>query len=142
MQTSISLYQLAPWFNLLLKELPPFTPTDKAPVVKNTRNRIKWSEEDTLDYQELVGNNLSELRDRWLLPSSRNCISLLQKLTSDFLNFAAISTNQSVALASARTQKQAKMPKIIIKSMHILKRRLQSYKKNLEIEIIRRLLLL
>ena len=55
----------------------------EVPIVLNNRTKIRWSPENIPDYQRLVCRSLSDLKTRWAVPSSRSCVSLLIKMTSE-----------------------------------------------------------
>ena len=103
-----------------VKEFPTRT---QAPLVPNTRMKIIWNEDSIENYKNLIGNNLTELRKRWFLPSSKSCTSLLLQATSDLLLSASVSTNKSVSLSSSPKPKPHKIPNPIRKSMNRIKRK-------------------
>ena len=69
-----------------------------APRLSHQRQKIVWSSEGILDYQELVSSQLHGVRTRWLNPISKTSASILLKMTNAILNNAAIKTNKSVNL--------------------------------------------
>ena len=98
-----------------LAKNPPEVTTAKteATTVPNNKERIIWADEKLPLYQELIGQNLSDLRDRWLVPSSRTCVSILIKLTSEILASASSSSNKSISLSSKSSPKSSRVPKAI-----------------------------
>ena len=54
-----------------------------APTIENNRKKIIWSDQQIQEYQELLSDNLTCLRNRWLDPRSRTSVSLLLGLSSD-----------------------------------------------------------
>ena len=114
----------------LAKNPPEITPAmTEAPNVPNTRERIIWTDESLTQYQELIGQNLSELRIRWLVPSSRTCVSIMIKLTSDILASASSSSNKSISLSSKSSSKTLRIPRAIKSSQNTLLRRCKALKK-------------
>ena len=104
-------------------ELKPKQPQHHVPMVPNTRTKIIWSEESLIDYQMIIADNLTNLRNRWLQPSSKSSLSLLLQQTSEILCSAAESTNKSIKLSNTITKKSAKIPMRIKKSLKILKQK-------------------
>ena len=100
------------------------------PTVANTRMRVWWSTENIPTYQRLACQSLSDIRNRWAVPSSRSCVSLLIKLTSEILNSAATSSNSSTSLSMKVAQKSARIPRSIKTSLNLAKRKLH-FLKNL-----------
>ena len=86
------------------------------PTIDNNRVKIFWSDENIPHYQDLVSDNLTILRERWLSPGSRSSIGLLLEMTSCVLTSAAISSNRSLALSKDRSARSSKIPWIIRKS--------------------------
>ena len=114
----------------LPKSISPITPPPSdIPTVPNTRVRVKWSTENIPAYQNLVQQRLADIRNRWAVPSSRACVSILIKLSSDILNSAAISSNSSVSLSIENTKKSSRIPRVIKTALNLAKRRLQQLKK-------------
>ena len=74
-------------FNLPMIPVEAPTTKFKATTVPNEIKRIIWAEESLSDYCALVATNLTDLRDRWSLPSSRSCVSMLLQLTSEIHQF-------------------------------------------------------
>ena len=101
----------------------------EVPIVLNNRTKIRWSPENIPDYQRLVCRSLSDLKTRWAVPSSRSCVSLLIKMTSEILSSAAVSTNSSTALSLKSAPKSSRVPRAIKNSLNLAKRRLKQVKK-------------
>ena len=99
--------------------------TVEAPEIPNTRMKILWNHESLPMYKELVSENLNCLRNRWLEPSSKTCVSVLLEVTSRILSSAASTTNKSLSLANASTPVSKKTPRVIQKSRNYLRRKLQ-----------------
>ena len=77
----------------------------QAPRIPNERLKIVWDDEGIEEYESLVGNSLTSLRDQWGDPTSRSAISVLLASTYSCLSFAASSTNQSIELGTKKTPK-------------------------------------
>ena len=107
---------------------PP--PTFEAPEIPNTRKKILWNQESLIKYRQIVGDNLANLRSRWLEPSSKTCVSILLQATSEILGSAAASTNKSVSLANVSQLKSTKTPRAIRNSRNYLKRKLRLCRNN------------
>ena len=69
-----------------------------APKVENDRIKIIWDEDCTEQYQELIGENLSRLRETWSNFSSPAAVSILLKSTNDVLSTAASASNKVIKL--------------------------------------------
>ena len=110
-------------FQLPHSTVPVPPPRVEAPIVPNKRVKIIWNNESLEEYQNIVENNLTDLRKRWLDPSSKSCTSMLLQATSDILLSASISTNKSVSLSSPVQAKPQKIPHLIRKSMNRIKRK-------------------
>ena len=91
----------------LAEHLPNCEPV---PQMENNRVKIIWHDEAIAEYRKLISSNLSNLRKRWLNPSSRSSISLLLQLTSEILSSAAVSSNKSIALSQPRVKRSTKVP--------------------------------
>ena len=50
-----------------------------APKVPNIRVKTLWSEEGKQKYEQLIGNFLPELQQRWLSPPTKSSLSILLK---------------------------------------------------------------
>ena len=83
-----------------------------APKVANDRVKIVWEEESIPQYQYLIADNLSKLRDRWANASSPACISILLSCTNDILSSAAKASNKFVNLGKLVTQKPVDHPEV------------------------------
>ena len=81
-----------------------------APRINHHRYRIDWSEEGINNYEQLVGPQLSRIRQRWLNPSSKSSISVLLATTNNILSKAAIQTNKAIDLNSINNLKSKKKP--------------------------------
>ena len=115
-------------FILQQKPLQNPPPKTQAPVIENVRKKVIWSPEALTDYQELIGDNLSNLRRRWLQPASRTSVSILLQSTSEILCLAAAATNKSLKLSETKTIKSKTVPKPIKRSLNYLKRKRNSIK--------------
>ena len=91
-----------------------------APRVENTRQKIHWSREGTIQYEEITSKLLPELRNRWLLSSSQASISILIQSTNFLLSHVAAVTNRAVSLSSSFSPKSEKIPRQIRKSANNL----------------------
>ena len=116
-------------FSLPLTQIKESTNTFQAPEISNPRIKIIWNEESLPNYQELVGDNLLCLRERWHDPSSKTCVSILLQATSGILSSAASSTNRSVSLANASLPRSKRAPRSINISRHKLRRKLLKWRK-------------
>ena len=65
-----------------------------APRLDIQRSKITWSERGIEEYSSLVSSHLVRIRDRWLVPSSQVCMSILLKLTNIVMARAATITNE------------------------------------------------
>ena len=115
-------------FTLPLKpvKIPP--PSFQAPEIPNKRRKIYWNEDSLQSYQVLVSDSLSCIRKRWMEPSSKSCVAVLLRATSDLLSTAAAMTNKSVSLSKVSSPRSNRTPKAIKNSRNYLKRRLSIYK--------------
>ena len=102
------------------KSVPTMVPeVSRIPTVANTRMKVQWSSDNIPTYQSLACQSLSDLRNRWAVPSSRSCVSLLIRLTSEILNSAATSSNSSVSLSSKVALKSARIPRSVKTSLNL-----------------------
>ena len=60
-----------------------------APKIPNTRTKIIWDKEGISNYERLVGDNLTRLRDSWCDPDSPASMSILLSSTYSILSSAA-----------------------------------------------------
>ena len=81
------------------------------------------------DYKELLGDNLANLRKRWLQPSSKTCVSVLLQTTSEILCLAAESTNSTINLSERKPAKSVKVPAVITRSLKRIKLTWRSLKR-------------
>ena len=70
----------------------------KAPIITNTRVKVVWDEENVPMYQDLIGDNLSRLRDTWCDSDSSSAVSVLLQCTNDVLTTAAAASNKVIKL--------------------------------------------
>ena len=103
-------------------------PLHHVPTVPNLRKKIIWSDVQD-EYQNILDDNLENLRSRWLQPSSKTAVSLLLQLTSEILCSAAESTNEYIELSNIKTKPAHKIPPRIKKSMNRIKNKLAIVKK-------------
>ena len=115
-------------FSLPVKPVMVPPPTFQAPEIPNTRRKIFWNQDSFQSYQVLVGDSLSCLRQRWLEPSSKSCVAVLLKSTSEILSTGASITNKSISLSNISSPKSHETPKAIQNSRNYLKRRLRIYR--------------
>ena len=87
-----------------------------------TQEQKLSGQKNPIDYQMIIADNLTNLRNRWLQPSSKSSLSLLLQQTSEILCSAAES-NKSIKLSNTITKKSAKIPMRIKKSLKILKQK-------------------
>ena len=83
-----------------------------APRLKNERVKVRWEEEGTVAYQELLGSSLQELRDRWTTQPSLTSFSVILASTNHLLSTAAAQTNKSTRLADDKKKKPRRHPDI------------------------------
>ena len=91
-----------------------------APIVRNTRVRIKWSELGIQQYQDLVSAQLSRTWDMWSDPISMPSLSVLLQSTNSILSTAASLTNTKIDLGVSPKQQQVKISKKIQQSQRAL----------------------
>ena len=109
--------------SLPVADLPPDQDNLKtAPKLDLLRQKIIWSEKGIMKYQEEVASKLSEIRQRWLTPSSKTSLSILLDRTNHILKSAAISTNKSIALKESKAPKSCKKPKAVKESEILLRK--------------------
>ena len=91
---------------------PPVAQPDLlvAPRTAYKRNKVLWTQEGILQYQNLIANQLQDLRDRWLLAGSRAATAVLLESTNNIMCLAAVNTNPSVSLNNAMQSKILKPP--------------------------------
>ena len=92
---------------------PLFSSVSLAPRIPNERAKIKWCDDGIAAYQEVIGNNLDELADRWCHPDSSPSISILLSATYSLLHTAAISTNLFADLGKKTKPKPSKNPHLL-----------------------------
>ena len=109
-------------FTLPRISVKPSRTTSHAPIIPNKRTKIIWSAEAIPVYQSLIGQSLADLRERWCIPGSRSCVSLLIELSSDILSAAAGSSNTNISLSKMKTQKSAKVPRAIKSAQNKIRR--------------------
>ena len=114
--------------NLPLDPVESAIPCSSAPVIKNKRHKIVWSDDNIAEYQELISDSLSCLRERWLNSSSKSSVSILLRVSSEILSLAAVSTNKVISLATKQEVKSSKVPKDIKKSTKILLKKVKEVK--------------
>ena len=107
---------------LPLADLPPVQDNlISAPKLDLLRQKILWSDEGIRDYQEEVDSKLSEIRQRWLTPSSKTSLSILLDRTDHILRSAAISTNKYTTINEAKPPKSCKKPRAVRESENLLR---------------------
>ena len=116
----VSKFSLAP----TTPRTPPTLPV--APRVDNDRVKIIWSTEGISQYQEMIGNNLTRLRNTWSNSSSPASMSVLLQSTYYLLSSAAKVTNKYVPLSVPARPKPRHHP-----SIQKLQKTLLSKHKNL-----------
>ena len=112
---------IASYFTLPRISAKPSKPV-KAPIIPNTRTKTVWSTEAIPVYQSLIGQSLSELRDRWYEPGSRSCVSMLVESSSDILNAAARFSNTTISLSRNSSLKSVKVPRAIKTAQNRIRR--------------------
>ena len=100
-------------FILPEKTTPAVRPINLVPVVPNIRMKTVWSAETIPAYQSLIGQSLADLRERWLVPSSRSSVALLIQLSSEILSSAASASNTTFALSESPSTRSSKTPRAI-----------------------------
>ena len=100
-----------------------------APVVNNTRIRIKWSESGIKKYQNLVPAQLARTWEMWSDPTSKSSLSVLLQSTNSILNTAASLTNRKIDLGASPKQQQ---PVIISKKVQQSQRTLLKHHRSLQ----------
>ena len=94
-----------------------------APLVKNKRLKVLWSDDGVHDYQNLVCPHLSRLQELWLVDPTRNSIKLLLESTNSLLTSSAALTNKTFPLNGSCSSKHfSRIPKPIKLSQNKLKR--------------------
>ena len=87
-----------------------------APLLANTRHKIKWSQDSVAAYEALVSCHLPRIREHWYDPSSEKSMSILLEVTNMILSQAAIALNKSISLSPRKLSRSLKLPPAIIKS--------------------------
>ena len=82
-----------------ITENPLDQPLPVAPKIENTRVKIKWTDDGISAYQEILGQNLDQLADRWLDNDSATSISVLFATANAILDLAARSSNKFIDLS-------------------------------------------
>ena len=100
-------------FHLPGNAIPAVPLSTQVPVTPNTRIKIIWSYQGIPTYQSLIGQSLADLRKRWLVPSSRSCVSILIQLSSNILSSAAAASNPSLPLSETPSSKSKNVPRAI-----------------------------
>ena len=93
-----------------------------APKVPNTRIKIHWSDEGIARYQSFLGSSLSRLRDTWLDPDSKNCMSVLLQSTNAILKMCAQSCNKFTRISEPHRPKSSSKPKYLVQSEKSLRK--------------------
>ena len=83
-----------------------------APKIPNTRTKIIWDKEGISNYERLVGDNLTRLRDSWCDPDSPASMSILLSSTYSILSSAAAATNHTINLGVSKKIKSRQHPEI------------------------------
>ena len=91
-----------------------------APRLDYSRKKILWSEEGKMRYMELVSPKLSDIRTRWLDPTSKTSLTILLNRTNDILSTTAIETNKFIDLNKKKESKPKKIPREIVRSRQTL----------------------
>ena len=99
-----------------------------APRIANNKQKVVWSAEGTLDYEEQVAPLLKRVRRRWLDPDCQASVSILLQMTNSVMNLVAKSTNKTVSLAKKPTKRSLRTPVIIKKAARRLHRAQKSLK--------------
>ena len=105
-----------------------------APRITHSRQRVVWSEEGTVLYQQEVASKLSEARLNWLSPLSKTSLSVLLFKTNDILNRAACATNKIININVDKKEKSMKKPRVIKASEEVLKLALKKVENSPTIE--------
>ena len=87
-----------------------------APRLDIQRSKITWSDEGIEEYSSLVGNHLERIRNRWLVPNSQVCMSILLNLTNTVMSQAAIFTNEHTLITKKTSKPRKKIPKMILRT--------------------------
>ena len=82
-----------------------------APSIEYERVKIMWCDNNSEQYEKLVGPLLEQARNDWLLPSSQACMSILLQLTNKILISAAKETHKYSIIKPFKENKQTKLPK-------------------------------
>ena len=97
-----------------------------AEKIENNRVKIKWDENNTPLYQELIGHNLERLRNVWFDNTSSSSVSILLQSTNDVLSTCAVASNKSTKLGKTFLPKphifpavQASQSKVLRLSKHL-----------------------
>ena len=96
-------------------------PVPVAPKVLNNRVKIKWNDDNIDHYQEIIGSNLSAIRERWAVESSPSSISILLSSTNHALSSAAKASNDFVKLGKPTVQKPVTHPEIRAAQLFLLR---------------------
>ena len=81
-----------------------------APRLDLSRHRISWCDDGIAKYEAEVSQQLSNLRQRWLNPSSRTSLAILLEYTNNILNRAAVTHNSAINLNKKRPPKTRRKP--------------------------------
>ena len=83
-----------------------------APRIENKRVKVRWEQDGIQAYEELLGNSLQELWERWSSQPSPTSFSILLESTNHLLSTAATQTNKSTKLAYDVKRKPRRHPDI------------------------------
>ena len=92
-----------------------------APRTTYQRNKILWTDDGKVAFENLVAKQLQDLRKTWLNSSSLASTSVLIQSTDSIMNLAASTTNPSVSLGKLKEERVMKTPH----QVKIAKRRLK-----------------
>ena len=93
-----------------------------APRLELPRNRVSWSDEGMIAYEQLLSPHLKQIRKRWLSPNSLSSMSILIKMTSSLMSLAATATNKFKSLSIPSSPQSMKIPRDIQKAKRRLMR--------------------
>ena len=93
----------------------------EAPKIEHARQKIMWSEEGIARYEEVLSTKLSEIRLKWLNPTSRSSLAVLLATTSNVMNRVACDTNKHTNLNAVTKLLPVKVPAEVRRSETNLK---------------------
>ena len=99
-----------------------------APRIPNNREKINWTPEGSVRYEDQVQSQLRKIRETWCYPSCKASMSILLQMTNFVLSKAASSTNKAVNLSNKQGPRSCHTPRPIQKAKQRMNREHKKWK--------------